>query len=151
MNWINIYGVIFMLIIMIPNTIYAAKYKGASQNLWNNRIVEVLEQIGRYSCFSFMVVILPHCGFGFVSNETFALYLVINAILIVLYCIIWIVCFKHNSVFKALALSIIPSLVFLLSGVLTRYWLLFIAAIVFAPCHITISYKNAALKKRDES
>ena len=36
MNWINIYGLAFMLFIMIPNIIFAVKNKGGFQNLWNN-------------------------------------------------------------------------------------------------------------------
>lgn len=148
MNWINVYGLIYMLIIMIPNIIFAMKNKDGFQNLWSNKIVEALEQIGRYGCFGFMVITIPRCGFGFSSDEAFALYLIVNTILVIAYCLIWIICFKRNSVFRALALSIIPSFIFLLSGVLSHYWLLLIAAIVFAPCHITISYKNAALEKK---
>lgn len=148
MNWINIYGLVFMVAIMIPNIVFAAKTKDGFQNLWNNRIVEVIEQIGRYGCFALMVIIIPGCGFGFSSDKAFALYLIINALLIIAYCIIWIVYFKQNSVFRALALSIIPSLVFLFSGAISQYWPLLIAAVIFAPCHIIISYKNAALESK---
>ena len=35
------------------------------------------------------------------------LYLIVDTILVMLYCAIWIICFKKNSVFRALALSII--------------------------------------------
>ena len=59
-----------------------------------------------------------------------------------LYCAIWIICFKKNSVFRALALSIIPSMLFLFSGIMSRSVLLIIASALFAPSHIVISYKN---------
>lgn len=144
MNWINIYGLVFMLAIMIPNIIFALKNQDGFQNLWKNRVVELFEQIGRIGCFCFMVLIIPGCGFGFPSDEHFALYLMINMALIAVYCLVWVVCFKRNSVFRALALSVIPSLIFLISGVLSRYLPLLIAAIIFAPCHIIISYKNAS-------
>ncbi len=143
MNWINVYGLVFMLAIMIPNIIFRLKNQDGFQNLWNNRLVEILEQIGRFGCLGFMVFIIPGCRFGFSSDENFALYLIINTLLIVIYCLVWIICFKRNNIFRALALSVIPSLIFLISGALSHYLPLLIAAIIFAPCHIVISYKNA--------
>ena len=145
MNWINIYGLAFMLVIMIPNIIFAMKTKDGFHNLWTNRLVETLEQIGRFSCFVLMVLIIPGCGFGFSPDTAFAWYLITDVLLTAAYCLIWVICFKKNTVFRALALSIVPSLLFLVSGVLSQYWPLMVASIIFAPCHITISYKNAVL------
>ena len=143
MNWINFYGLAFMLVIMIPNIIFASINKDRFQNLWKNKFVEALEQVGRMGCLAFMIFIIPRCGFGFSSDESFALYLIISVVLLTAYCLIWIICFKINSIFKALALSVIPSVIFLASGILSRYIPLIIAAVIFAPCHIAISYKNA--------
>lgn len=148
MDWINIYGFVFMLFIMIPNIIFTLKNKDGFQNLWNNKINEVFEQIGRFGCFGFMILIIPGFGFGFSSNEFFSLYLILNTVLIVAYCLIWFICFKKNSIFRALALSIIPSVIFLTSGILSRYILLIVTAIIFAPCHVIISYKNAVLETK---
>ena len=148
MDWINIYGFVFMLFIMITNIIFTLKNKDGFQNLWNNKIIEVFEQIGRFGCFGFMILIIPGFGFGFSSNEFFSLYLILNIVLIVAYCLIWFICFKKNSIFRALALSIIPSVIFLTSGSLSRYILLIVTAIIFAPCHVIISYKNAVLETK---
>lgn len=148
MNWINIYGLTFILIIMIPNIIFAEKNKDGFRNLWRNRTIEILEQIGRFGCLAFMVFIIPGCEPGFSSDEAFAVYLITNVILTAAYCLIWIICFKRNSIFRAVALSLIPSLIFLINGVLSHYWPLLIASITFAPCHIVISFKNAMLEIR---
>ena len=148
MNWINFYGLAFMLVIMIPNIIFASINKDGFQNLWKNKFVEVLEQIGRMGCFGFMVFIIPRCGFGFSQDESFSLYLIVNVVLLAAYCLIWIICFKRNSIFRALALSIIPSVIFLASGILSRYIPLIVAAVIFAPCHIAISYKNVELETK---
>lgn len=145
MKGINLYGLAFMLVIMVPNMIFAAKNKNGFQNVWSNKAVEILEQIGRFGCFGFMVLTIPGCGFGFLSNEAFALYLVMDAVLTAIYCLVWIICFKKNSIFRALTLSIIPSVIFIVSGVLSHYWPLMISSVIFAPCHIVISYKNAVL------
>lgn len=136
MNWINFYGLAFMLVIMIPNIIFASINKDGFQNLWKNKFVEVLEQIGRMGCF------------GFSPDESFSLYLIVNVVLLAAYCLIWIICFKRNSIFRALALSIIPSVIFLASGILSRYIPLIVAAVIFAPCHIAISYKNVELETK---
>lgn len=143
MGQINIFGLVFMIIIMIPNVIFVLKCKDGFENRWENKAVEVLEQIGRYGCFAFMVINIPKTWFGWASDEAFALYLIVDAVLVTAYCVIWAVCFKKNSVFRALSLSIIPSVIFLFSGIMSRSVLLMISAVIFAPCHILISYKNA--------
>lgn len=143
MGQINIFGLVFMVIIMIPNVIFALKCKDGFENRWKNKAVEVLEQIGRYGCFAFMVINIPKTWFGWASDEAFALYLIVDAVLVTAYCVIWAVCFKKNSVFRALSLSIIPSVIFLFSGIMSRSVLLMISALIFSPCHILISYKNA--------
>ncbi|MCI6042338.1 hypothetical protein MR857_03060 [bacterium] len=143
MEWINIYGLIFIVVIMIPNIIFAIKCKDGFANKWKNKFVEMIEQIGRFGCFGFMIINIPGTWFGWWSDEVFAVYLIVNVILVILYCVIWIICFKKNSIFRALALSIIPSILFLFSGIMSRSVLLIIAVTIFAPSHITISYKNA--------
>lgn len=143
MEWFNVFGFIFIIIIMIPNIIFAIKCKDGFQNKWNNKIVEILEQIGRYGCFGLMIINIPGTWFGFWSDEAFVIYLIVNIVLVVAYCILWIVCWKKNNIFKALSLSIIPSVIFIFSGIMSRSILLVLSALVFAPCHIMISYKNA--------
>lgn len=143
MNWFNIYGLIFIVIIMIPNIIFAVKCKEGFVNKYNNKFVELFEQIGRFGSFIFMILNIPKTYFGFYFNNGLILYLIVDSILVTLYCLIWAICFKKPSVFRALSLSIIPSILFLYSGVMIRSILLIIFSLIFAPCHILISYKNA--------
>lgn len=143
MEWLNVFGLMIMAVIMIPNIVFAIKCKDGFENKWKNKIVEAAEQIGRFGCFGFMIVQIPGTWFGWWSDEAFALYLTVDVVLAALYCLIWMVWFKKKSVFKALALSILPSVLFLFSGVMSRSVLLTLSAIVFAPSHIAVSYKNA--------
>ena len=143
MEYINIFGLFFVAVILIPNIIFAMKCKDGFDHKWNNKYIEILEQIGRFGCFGFMIINIPGTWFGWWSDEAFAVYLIGDTIFAVVYCIIWIVCFRKSSMFRALALSIIPSVLFLFSGIMSRSVLLFVAAIIFAPSHIAISYKNA--------
>ena len=143
MEWFNVFGLTFMVVIMIPNIVFAVRCKEGFENRWNNKAIEIIEQIGRFGCFGFMIFNVPGTWFGWWSDEAFAVYLIVDSLLIALYCIIWVVCRKKNSVFRALALSIIPSVIFLFSGVISRSILLIITSMLFIPSHIMISYKNA--------
>ena len=143
MEWFNPFGLVFITIIMIPNVVFAIRCKDGFANNYRNKTVELVEQIARFGCFGFMIFNVPRTWFGWASNESFALYLILDALLVALYCILWIVCWKKTGVFKTLALSIIPSVVFLFSGIASRSILLILAALLFAPSHILISYQNA--------
>ena len=143
MDWLNVFGLVFIAVIMIPNIIFAIKNKEGFENKRKNRFLEVAEQIGRIGCFVFMIINIPGTWFGWLSDEAFALYLITDTLLIAVYCAIWIVCFRKNSVFRALALSGIPSVLFLFSGIVSRSVLLIISSVIFAPSHIIISYRNA--------
>ena len=143
MEWLNVFGLVMVAVIMIPNILFAMKCKDGFVNKWNNKFMETVEQIGRFGCFGFMIINIPGTWFGWWSDEAFAVYLVVDAVLVTLYCVIWAVCFRKSSVFRALALSIIPSVLFLFSGIMSRSILLTIAAVLFAPSHILISYQNA--------
>ena len=143
MEWLNVFGLVMVAVIMIPNILFAMKCKDGFVNKWNNKSVETVEQIGRFGCFGFMIINIAGTWFGWWSDEAFAVYLVVDAVLVTLYCVIWAVCFRKSSVFRALALSIIPSVLFLFSGIMSRSILLTIAAVLFAPSHILISYQNA--------
>ena len=143
MEWLNVFGLVMVAVIMIPNILFAMKCKDGFVNKWNNKFVETVEQIGRFGCFGFMIINIPGTWSGWWSDEAFAVYLVVDALLVTLYCVIWAICFRKSSVFRALALSIIPSVLFLFSGIMSRSILLTIAALLFAPSHIMLSYQNA--------
>ena len=143
MEWFNVFSLVFITVIMIPNIIFAVKHKDAFENRKQNKAIEIIEQIGRFGCFGFMIFNIPSTWFGWWSDEAFAIYLLVDALLIVLYLTLWIVCWSKNNVFRALALSIIPSVIFLFSGIMCRSLLLIISSLLFAPTHIFISYKNA--------
>lgn len=143
MEWFNAFGLIFMAVIMIPNIIFAIKCKDGFENKRRNKFIEIIEQIGRFGCFGFMIINIPGTWLGWWSDEAFALYLVVDTVLALLYCGIWAVCFRKNSLFRALALSVLPSALFLFSGIMSRSILLILSAMLFAPTHILISYKNA--------
>ena len=141
----NPWGFLFISIIMIPNIIFAIKnnetFENSIQKKWF-KILEIFEQIGRYGCFFCMMFNISGTYFGFSSNFSFRIYLIINGILIFSYCLIWITHFRKNNLFRGISLSVIPSIIFLFSGIISKSILLIIFSIIFAPCHIAISILN---------
>ena len=85
MEWFNVYGLVFMVIIMVPNIVYAIRCKDGFENRWQNRTIEMLEQIGRFGCFGFMVINIPGTWFGWWSDQAFAVYLIVDAVLVFVY------------------------------------------------------------------
>ena len=130
-----------MIVMMIPNIIYGISNKNKPINP-TNKTLEILEQIGRYGCMALMVINIPHTYLGFLFNEGHTIYLWLNIILLTSYIVIWLICWNKHEAFRAYALSIIPTAIFLLSGILLMYFPLIGFAILFGISHITISIKN---------
>lgn len=147
MEWFNLTGLIFVVVLLIPNIIYAATNKDGFAGEFHNKLIETGEQIGRFGCFILMFIRPSFVTLGYIYDGAQALYLILGIVLLALYCGGWIVFRKGNSIAKALTLSILPSVLFLESGILTLNIPLIALSVVFAICHITISYKNTAGNK----
>lgn len=128
---------------MIPNIIYAVKNKGNVADTYNNKLATVAEQVGRYGCFAFMIFNIPYSYFNFWFDYAIIVYLAVNGGLCLAYLIFWIICWNKSGKLMALALSIIPSCIFIFSGVMLLNIPLICFAVIFAVSHILISYKNA--------
>jgi len=142
MGWFNYYGLIIMVIIMIPNIIYAIKNR-TNSTVYQNKAIEISEQIGRYGCFVFMIFNIPYTYYNFWFENALFVYLSVNGGLCFLYLLFWAICWKRNDKLKALVLSIIPSCIFLFSSIVLVIIPLAVLSILFAACHIYISYKNS--------
>lgn len=148
MDWFNLTGLIFVVVLLIPNIIYAVTNKDGFADNYHNKFIETGEQIGRFGCFILMFIQLPFVTLGYIYDGAQTLYFIFGVALLVLYCGGWIVFRKGNSVAKALTLSVLPSVLFFESGILTLNIPLIVLSVVFAICHITISYKNTAVNKQ---
>lgn len=144
-KYINFYGLLMVVIILIPNMIFAVICKEGFENRYQNKLVETLEQFGRFGCFFCMFIMIPYMNKGYWFKGGKTIYLIVGFLLVCLYCFGWIIFWKENSVRKSLYLSILPSLLFLESGIISGNILLVMFAVIFSPCHILISYINAIL------
>lgn len=150
MEYFNIAGLIFMLVLLVPNAVYVIINRGKPVKKEKHKILEPIEQVARVGCIAFMTLNVPGTYFGFWSETAFAVYLCVDFALTFIYCLLWIVFWRSNTLPKALALSIIPSVMLLFSGVISRSILLTIFALVFAFAHIMISCKDAKSLAKDE-
>ncbi len=140
-GWINLFGLCIVIAILIPNIVYAIKFKGA-ENKCTNKVMNVLEQIGRYGCMLLLVLDIGQDGFGFSSVAAFLAYICGNAVLVLAYWIVWVLYFVKQSRWKSMALAIIPAVIFWLSGITLQYILLVIATLIFAVGHIYVTWQN---------
>jgi hypothetical protein len=137
----NIYGLIIMAIVMIPNVIFAIKEKNF-ESKYHNKAVEIIEQIGRFSSMVLMIFNIPLLEFGYWFNNGKIAYMVLTGVLAVLYCLAWFLYFRKSTTEKAMSLAIIPTIIFLFSGIIQGKILLIITAILFGIGHIIITYNN---------
>ena len=141
MNWINVFGLILVVLLLIPNIVYAVKNRG-KQNKCTNRFMNIIEQIGRYGCMFLMIFNIGLEKFSFGSVEAFLVYLFGNGLLMLSYWVIWFLYFKKPVYWKQMALAAIPVCLFLLSGITLLHYLLIIFAVIFGTGHIYVTYKN---------
>lgn len=146
MSWFNYLGLIFMAVLMIPNIIFSMKVKDGFVNYYENKVVILFEEITRFTTFGLMVINIPFTYHGYWFENAKTVYIIVNAVLILLYCLVWIICLNKETIFRSLALSILPTSVFIFSGVMIISIPLITSSIIFAICHITISYQNTVLK-----
>ena len=140
-GWMNVFGLIIIVLFLIPNIIYKFKVKNY-QKLNTNKFMKVLEQIGQYGCMFLMVFDFGMGELGFDSIEALLVYLFGNIILLILYWILWILYFIREAYWKKITLAVIGTCLFLLSGITMTYTLLIILGILFGIGHIYIASKN---------
>lgn len=143
MSWFNYFGLVIIIILMIPNVLFAIKCKDGFVNSYKNKAVEILEQAGRYGCFALMIFNIPHICLGFWFKGGLTVYLIVNGILCLAYLICWKLFWGKANLARAIWLSVLPSVIFILSGLLIANIPLLVFSLIFAFCHILISCKNA--------
>ena len=141
MGLFNAYGLIAVVIILIPNIICAIKYKDAFENRNIPRAVLVLEQLGRYGCMVFSVLNIPYTYFGFWFGGALFVYLIAGGICLVFYCLGWVLFFARGGGMEVW-LSVTPTVFFVFCGVMLLSVPLIVSALLFGIAHIFISVRN---------
>lgn len=140
-NFINLVGGVIVAVMLIPNILYGVRFPGI-QNRCTSKLVNLIEQIGRYASMALMVLPLGVWEFGFASVTEMLVYAFGNGLLLLAYLVLWVPYFRKRSIGLGIWLAVIPTGIFLLSGLLLRHWLLASAAVVFGIGHIFVTYRN---------
>ena len=141
-GWINFLGLIIIVLIMIPNIIFAIKTDVTNEKKRFPGSLIICETIGRLCCIVFMIVPVGMEEFSFRSVSEFVIYILGNIFLVCAYYVFWILYVKNRNMNHAMALAIIPIIIFCLSGILLRHFCLIIMAVVFGAGHIVITYQS---------
>ena len=141
-GWINIFGAVTVVFMLIPNIVYAVKNKD-EKNLCTNRFMNITEQIGRYACIILMWLPLAVGKFGFAGVFEMIIYFAGNGVLLAAYWVIFAKYMKIKDTRLGIILAILPACIFLLSGLFLRHRLLVGSAVIFAIGHIYVTKKNA--------
>ena len=145
LNWINPIGLIAVVLMLVPNILYAIKFKGHEPKCKCCRSMYILEQIGRYGSMFLMSFNIGIAEYGFASETYFTLYVISNIVLLVAYWLIYALYFHGQSNWKSMALAIVPSCIFLIDGILIRHHLLISFALIFALSHVCITRKDSCV------
>lgn len=141
MQFINIFNAVIVICLLIPNVIYALKKKNL-ENRCGSKVMNILEQAGRYASMFFMVFNIGIYEFGFGSKGAFVIWAISMPVLILLYWIFWVVYFKVPGMVPAMFLALIPAGIFIANGFLMRNWLLAVSGILFLVGHTYVTYCN---------
>lgn len=140
-NWINIISGCVVILMLIPNIVFAIKNKERRSEK-TSKTIRIIEQISRYLCIILMVIPLFVWEYGFSPLEFMFVYLFGNIILLILYYIFWGLYSKRRTLGNAIALAIIPTLIFINCAISVKHWALLVSAIIFGISHIYITYIN---------
>lgn len=143
MEWFNFYGLITVLLILIPNILCAVFDKTAFENARQSKCIMILEQVGRFGCIAFMIFNVPFTCLGFWFESALAVYLIVSGALLAVYAVGWVVFWKKRHMLKMVWLSVTPTALFLFCGAMVVSAPLLVSAVLFGIGHITISCGSA--------
>ena len=140
-NPINFFNLAIIIIMLVPNVLYALSNKDI-KNKCTNKAMNVAEWVGRFGCMLFMVVPFGVGEFGFYNVIDFIVYLFANAALLAVYLIFWKMYEKKPNVVKAVVLAVVPTLIFFICGATLRHFILLACTVMFGVSHIYITIVN---------
>ena len=140
-GWINIFGAVIAVFLLIPYIIFEIKYKERTRRP-TSALATVSEKILWGVCCFLMVVNVGFFEFGFQMKSLFVIYLIGNAVLLIVYYIVSISMLIKPTLGKRVTAAVVALLVFCLSGVTLANILLIVFASLFGTCHIFVASQD---------
>lgn len=141
-GWINCINMTVIAYLILINVITAKK--GLSDSFSSKHlIVNILEQIGRYGSMVFMIfpIFIKNWEFGFKTVAEMFIWLFLTVLLLLIYTVLW---FQKagSSAGISYGLAIIPTVLFLLNGILLQHSALIIVSLIFGIFHMGVVREN---------
>lgn len=127
---VNVYGLLFAVILAVPHIVYARTHNYDLKAI-NNRAMVYIERTGKYCSLFLMGINLGILEKGFTAPIMEVYWLISTSVLIVIYVVLWIVFFKKETKALAYLLTITAALIVMQSGLLQVKTLLLTAGIVY--------------------
>ena len=145
----NIYGLVAIILLMIPNIIFSFRFKN-DENRFENPVISITEQVGRYGSIALMILNIGFSETGFAGEKERTVWLASAAAMILLYYLFWIFFFGKQVIQNAMVLALVPSALFIVSALSMRSVFLMAFALIFAFSHCYITYKSYHGKKQND-
>lgn len=127
---VNVYGLLFAVILAVPHIIYARTHNYDLKAI-NNRAMLYIERTGKYCSLFLMGINIGVLEKGFTAPIMEVYWLISTSVLTVIYVLVWIVFFKKETKGFAYLLTITAALIVIQSGLLQVKTLLLTAGIVY--------------------
>lgn len=128
---INIYGLIFTIILIVPHIVFV-KTQSYDLSVIENRGMFYIERTGKYCSAFLMFVNIGVLEEGFTSEYMRTFWLISTTVLCLIYIVLWIMFFKKESKkATAYAITVVSAIIIIMSGLLQVKTLLLTAGIVY--------------------
>lgn len=127
---VNVCGLLFAIILLAPHIVYA-KTHNYDMSVFDNRGMLLLERIGKYCSLFLMSFHIGILDKGFTSSVMQKFWFIFSAVMSAAYIAVWILFFKKEGRVLAYMLTVLPAVVFMLSGLLQVNTLLLTFGVVF--------------------
>lgn len=127
---VNIYGLLFTVILVVPHIVYARTHSYDLKSI-DNRAMLYIERTGKYCSAFLMAVNIGVLEKGFTDPIMEIYWLISTSVLMVIYVALWILFFKKETKAIAYLLTITAAVIVIQSGLLQVKTLLLTAGIVY--------------------
>lgn len=127
---VNVYGLLFAVILAVPHIVYA-RTNNYDLKAINNRAMLYIERTGKYCSLFLMGINIGVLEQGFTAPIMEIYWLISTSVLIVIYVVLWILFFKKETKALAYLLTLTAALIVIQSGLLQVKTLLLTAGILY--------------------
>lgn len=137
---VNIYGLLFAVVLLIPHIIFAKTHRYDLKNI-DNRAMLYIERIGKYGSIFLMSFNIGVLEEGFTSPLMEQFWFIFTAVMSVFYILLWVLLFRKPCKTVSTLITVVFGIIVIISGLLQVKTLLLTAGIVYLIGEIYVNKK----------